>query len=89
MYSVKEKEYIPPEWFSNVKRGALFAGLRREGWKKRRGSKHFVFTKPGYTQIIVPYGGKSPPTKLTAWYFREAGVSREEAARILGRDEES
>ena len=89
MYSVKEREYIPPEWFANVKSGALSTGLIREGWKKRRGGKHPIFTKAGYGQILLRYGGKSPPNRLTAWYFKEAGVSRAEAARILGRDEES
>lgn len=84
----RENERIPPEWFLNIKRKELFAGLRREGWEERKGGKHLVFTKEGYGQIILRYGGKSPPdNKFTARHFVEAGVSREEVERILGRKE--
>ena len=84
--SRRENKHTPSKWFLKIKRETLFAGLRREGWKERKGHKHLIFTKPGYGQLIFRYGGKSPPNnRLTARYFAGAGVPREEVERIMGR----
>jgi hypothetical protein len=51
------------------------------------GAKHIVFTKPGYGRIILRQGSKSRPDKVMAKNFMDAGVSRKEVERLLGRKE--
>jgi hypothetical protein len=80
----RKNDRIPTKWFLNVKRRALFAGLKREGWEKQRGSKHYQFTKEGYGRLIFPHGTYQNTT-LTAQFFSDAKVPIAEVERILGR----
>jgi len=82
----RKKERIPANWFYNIKRRQLFAGLRRKGWEQHKGKNHYQFIKTGYGTLIFPYGSNSTlNNNLTPQYFREARISKEETERILGR----
>ncbi|HEX9721898.1 MAG TPA: hypothetical protein VGA53_01395 [Candidatus Paceibacterota bacterium] len=86
MNTPRKEERIPANWFYNIKRRSLFAGLRREGWQQHMGGNHYRFAKQGYGNLIFPFGSKSTLNNhLTPQHFRKAGISKEEAARILGR----
>lgn len=77
------RERLSTRWFENRQLKDIFTGLEREGWRRETGARHIIFRRDGSRPMVfsLTHGNPGPPT--LAKKFADAGVSREEARRIL------
>ncbi|MCH8986580.1 hypothetical protein IIA94_00185 [Patescibacteria group bacterium] len=82
----RPREKIQSEWFIGKSQVNIFNGFIKEGWK-RRNRGHTVFSKSGVGHISFPRRKHINPD-IAALKFSQAGITRDEAIRILGIDPE-